>query len=458
MKQNELLNDPMLNVLKQHPVEEKSTSATKIDSVFYELQRTCYDGCTLNEIIAQNYRRRPCFKKIELLLSRLKQELNVHQNIVSNVNSQGTAWVIKDFIFIFTRIINAWIIMRGYIYDSSRELDGLRDEFDPEFISSFLEWQTATLKMIRPLISTIDMLNVHTQNKDASKKKKEKVMRSEPFEQKQYEEDFLEEFQKNLFTPQCVVNSEEIQLRNHHTNSYFRAGVLKPLMMPNGAPASPAPPPQSSPFSPYSITSPMTSESSYSASTFNDSDYLNTWFGNDDMNDKSPMVSAHTPHTPSERLYNRGRGTPMSARDSNDKNPFDFNVRPTRAKKGLVEQFNSMDFKNNDIDGMNIDIQTLLDNQEQVFKMYQGETDKIIYLLREIAKLPHVDDFALSINMMISSIKTGKYGKLADILGELKILIQHAKSLMKNAEDTKKAALKVFVSGLEGVMNRKAFD
>lgn len=429
---------------------------TKIDSIFYELQRTCLEGCSLSESTAQNYRRRPCFKKIELLLSRLKQELNVHQNIVSNINSQGTAWVIKDFIFVFTRIINAWIIMRGYIYDSARELDHLRDNFDPELMNSFLEWQTATLKMVRPLINSVDMLNTYTQNKDISKKKKDKVAREEPLKEQHYEDEFLEDFQKTLFTPQCVANSEEIQLRNHHTNSYFRAGVLKPLMMPPNGVSTPK-----TPFSPMSNDSPMSPESVYTnSSSLNDSDLVNSLFSSEEMNDCSPMASSVN----SERLYNRGRGslpsTPLNSGEIKEKNPFHFQVKATRAKKGLAEQFNSMELKNggNDSDGLNIDIESILDNQEHLHMMYQGDALKIIYLLREIRKLPHVDDFALSINMMISSIKTGKYGKLADILGELKILIQHAKSLMKNADETKKISLKVFVGGLEGVMNRKAFE
>jgi hypothetical protein len=222
-------------------------------------------------------------------------------------------------------------------------------------------------------------------------------------------------------------------------------------MMPNGAPVVT---PQSSPFSPISMSSPMTPESTYS-NAFNDSDYVNSWFSSEDLSDYSPMVASSN----GDRLYNRGRlNTPLSSRDVKDKNPFNFEVKNTRAKKGLVDQFNSMDFKNGEMEGMSIDIQSIVENQDQIFKLYQNETDKIIYLLKEIAKLPHVDDFALSINMMISSIKTGKYGKLADILGELKILIQHAKSLMKNAEDSKKMTLKIFVSGLEGVMNRKAFE
>jgi hypothetical protein len=67
------------------------SSSAKIDSIFFELQRVCSEGCSSSESIAESYRRRPCFKKIELLLARLKQELNIHQNIISNVNSQGEA-------------------------------------------------------------------------------------------------------------------------------------------------------------------------------------------------------------------------------------------------------------------------------------------------------------------------------------------------------------------------------
>lgn len=285
------------------------------------------------------------------------------------------------------------------------------------------------------------MLNIHTLNKDHSKKKAERVYRTEPFEHKHYDEEFLENFQKDLFTPRCVENSEEIQLRNHHTNSYFRAGVLKPLMMPNG---------HSSPFSPMS---PMTPESTYTG--LNDSDLLNSWFSNDHLNE-SPIVSSAN----SERLYNRGRASlPGTPYEGKDKNPFNFDVKPSpRAKKGLISQFNSMELQQKDGPCVSIDIDSLLENQEHLNDMYQGDAVKIIYLIREISKLPNVDDFALSINMMISSIKVGKYGKLADILGELKILVQQAKSLMKNADDTKKMSLKVFVSGLEGVMNRKAFE
>ena len=145
-----------------------------------------------------------------------------------------------------------------------------------------------------------------------------------------------------------------------------------------------------------------------------------------------------------------------SEKNSKEKNPFSFEFKNACAKKGLTDQFNTMNV--DEMTGMNIDVESLFENQEKLKLMYQNDAVKICYLFREISKLPHVDDFALSINMIISSIKIGKFGKLADILGELKILMMHAKSLMKNADDTKKLALKNFVAGLDGVINRKAFE
>lgn len=420
--------------------------AVKVDSIFYELQCYCAEGCGQFEATAQNYRRRPCFKKIELLLSRLKQELNVHHNIVSNINSQGTAWVIKDLIFVFTRIVNAWIIMRGYIYDASTGLNPMRAEFDPDFIENFLEWQAATLKFMKPLVTTVDNLNVFTHNKDASKKKKEKCARPPPGH-KEYDAEFLENFQKQLFTPQCLDNSEELQLRTHHTKAYFRAGIMKPLMMPqNGGNMS------------SSVTSPMSPASQSSC----ESDIMKSWFSNDDLQG-SPIVK--TPN--SERLYNRGRlsltpETPNSHSSHSKENPFTFDVK-SRVKKGLVDQFNSMELKSSEkeedaAERMKIDLNDILEMEEELTKMYRGDASKIIYLLREISKLPHVEDCAFWINMMISKIKVGKYGKIADILCEFKMLVQQAKSLMKNASESKKLLLKVFVSGLESVLGRKAFE
>jgi hypothetical protein len=331
--------------------------------------------------------------------------------------------------------------MRGYIYDQAQGLNSLRNEFDPELMKSFKNWQHATLNFIKPLLASIENLNVYTHNKDVSKKKKEKIVRTEPFEQSQYDDEFLANFQKNLFTSQCFENSEELQVRAHHSNTYFRAGVLKPLMIPQSPNLSKIVNYSGSPMSP---TSP--------ASTFSDSDFINSWFSTDELSDSPYMTPNH-----SERLYNRGR------RDSSD-NPFHFDVK-SRVKKGLAEQFNSIDLNSNGSgtssegqDGSVVDLNGIVECTDKLNEMYENEGHKIIYLIREISKLQLVDDFAVAINMIIFSIKVGKYGKLADIVGEFKILVQHVKSMMKNADDNKKCSLKAFVNAVESVLNRKAFE
>lgn len=328
--------------------------------------------------------------------------------------------------------------MRGYIYDSSQGLNPMREEFDPDFVESYLEWQASTLKFMKPLVATVDNLNVLSQNKDASKKKKERSPRPDT-EIKQYDAEFLEKFQRDLFTPKCLDNSEELQLRTHQTNAYFRAGIMKPLMMPNNGSSSP------------SIASPMSPVSSC------ESDILKSWFSVEDLQG-SPIIK--TPQS-TERLYNRGRFGLTPETPNSKENPFNFDVK-SRAKKGLVDQFNSMELKSSesdeDSDRMKIDLNDILEMEDELTKMYRNDASKIIYLLSEITKLPHVENCAFWINMMISKIKIGQYGKIADILCEFKILVQQAKSMMKNASESKKLSLKVFVSGLESVLCRKAFE
>lgn len=61
----------------------------EIDSVFCDLQRISLIGCEIAERLVQNHQKRPCFKKIDLLCGRLKQDLTNSSNVVANINSQG---------------------------------------------------------------------------------------------------------------------------------------------------------------------------------------------------------------------------------------------------------------------------------------------------------------------------------------------------------------------------------
>jgi hypothetical protein len=414
----------------------------EVDSIFYELQCFASDGCTFAEGVAQNYRKRPCFKKIELLLSRLKQELNIHHNITSNINSQGTAWAIKDFIFVFSRIVNAWIIMRGYIYDKSKGLDDLRKDYDPNFSDSFIEWQEATLKMMKALMGSVENFDVLAQNKSGNKEKKKEVYVDVESETKQYDKEFLENFQKELFSPKSAENSEEVQIRNHRTNAYFRSGYLKPLQID----------PQYSPSSSLEPATPATPSST---------DPLQ-WMSYEDLND-SPFNSASTGS--SGRLYNRKSfslpGTPMDQSGA----PFDSSFKP-RARKDLSSKFNSMAGFHRDIEAeldkqfgkLDINIDENDNEEKRLEKMYKKDSSKVVYLINEVSKLSYDDSFTVCINLIVENIKNGKYSDLNSILDEFKILVKHAKSLTENTNNDDKTSLKKFVSTLEAIINRKAFE
>lgn len=430
-----------LNSFSLHGSNKEGVSGIEIDAIFYDLQMFALDGCTYTENVAQNYRKRPCFKKIEQLLSRLKHELNIHHNIVSNINSQGTAWVVKDFIFAFTRIINAWTIMRGYVYDKAESLDDLRSEFDPDFIGSFSEWQKSTLKMMKSLMTSIENMDASIQNKSGNKQKKRDPFVHKGTTDNVYDHDLLKDFQKDLFAPKIAPNSEQIQIRNHNNHLYFRPGVLQPLTKDSC---------QSSSIETLSPSTP----SSDAGDMFN-------WMSCDDMSDSATVNS-------SERLYNRGRSvslptTPIDA----VKNPFDF-MEGSRAKQALMSKFNSFGTESvrQDLDmedefrrlELELDVNCDVSQEDNLKNMYKEDAQKITYLMSEIVKLPQTQDLAGFVNIVNGNINSGRYGKLADIIQDLRNLGMHVKSLMKNANETEKIALKIFVAGLDGVINRKAFE
>jgi len=375
--------------------------------------------------------------------------------------------------------------MRGYIYDKSKGLDDLRKDYDPNFADSFIEWQEATLKMMKALMGTVENFDVLTQNKSGNKEKKKEVYVDVDSETKQYDKEFLETFQKDLFSPKSAENSEELQIRNHKTNAYFRSGYLKPLQI-------------GSQYSPSSSMEPTTPATPSTADPLN-------WMSYEDLND-SQYNSASTGS--SGRLYNRKsfslpgtpleqHGTPFDSsfksrtkknlslscnRDNvaeldkqfnnlavtpneQDGSPFDSSFK-SRAKKNLSSKFNAMDGFNRDIEAeldkefgkLDINIDENDDEEKRLEKMYKKDSSKVIYLINEVSKLSYDDSFTVCINLIVENIKNGKYSDLNSILDEFKILVKHAKSLTENTNNNDKALLKKFVMSLEAIINRKAFE
>lgn len=121
---------------------------------FNELTRLALRGSEIAEKLAYTHRNRPCFKKIDSLCARMKQDLIRPDGVLANINSQGIAWAVKDFIFVFTRVINAWIIIKGYVYNTPDGLNKVKAALSPEFATSFAAWQDTTMDFIENLIKS----------------------------------------------------------------------------------------------------------------------------------------------------------------------------------------------------------------------------------------------------------------------------------------------------------------
>ncbi|XP_013104507.1 protein mitoshell [Stomoxys calcitrans] len=133
---------------------DPTTTVNPSKAKLLELVRLALKGCSIAEGLAQEHRHRPCFKKIDCICARLKQDLMRPYGVLPNINSQGIHWGIKDFIFIFTRIVHAWIIAKGYVYDNSEGLNKVKSALSPDFLKSFVAWQDATITLIESLIKS----------------------------------------------------------------------------------------------------------------------------------------------------------------------------------------------------------------------------------------------------------------------------------------------------------------
>ncbi|XP_062133747.1 protein mitoshell [Drosophila sulfurigaster albostrigata] len=125
-------------------------------------------GSSIAEQVASAHRQRPCFKKMDTLCARLKQDLLRPDGVLPNINSQGIAWAVKDFIFVFTRIVNSWILLKGYVYNTPEGLNKIKDELPDGFMGAFDCWQITTLTMVEMIIKSFVNLDAMLQNQKNS--------------------------------------------------------------------------------------------------------------------------------------------------------------------------------------------------------------------------------------------------------------------------------------------------
>jgi len=60
----------------------------------HDITRISLQGSEIAERLANAHRNRPCFKKIDTLCARLKQDLLRPDGVLPNINSQGIAWAV----------------------------------------------------------------------------------------------------------------------------------------------------------------------------------------------------------------------------------------------------------------------------------------------------------------------------------------------------------------------------
>ncbi|KAH8376593.1 hypothetical protein KR093_000186 [Drosophila rubida] len=133
-----------------------------------EITRISLYGSSIAEEVANAHRQRPCFKKMDTLCARLKQDLLRPDGVLPNINSQGIAWAVKDFIFVFTRIVNSWIILKGYVYNTPDGLNKIKDELPNGFMAAFDCWQITTLSMVELIIKSFVNLDAMLQRQKNS--------------------------------------------------------------------------------------------------------------------------------------------------------------------------------------------------------------------------------------------------------------------------------------------------
>lgn len=155
--------------------------------------------------------KRPYFKKIDLLCDRLSQDLSVTGKALVNINSHGVAWAVKDFIFVFNRIIGAWCIIRDYFYTQEEGMQCVKEEMDPELEKNYLAWQDATAKFSRSLITSFENLNVRNLRNGNRKPCSTGKTKG------------TENFQK-IFDP-LVIEAEDAQL----SGTYLKSAIYKPV-------------------------------------------------------------------------------------------------------------------------------------------------------------------------------------------------------------------------------------
>ncbi|XP_017782717.1 PREDICTED: uncharacterized protein LOC108567039 [Nicrophorus vespilloides] len=121
-------------------------------------------GCIIAEKIAIRNQHRPCFKNIQNLCNRTKNEILKPSHTVSNIHSQGIPWATKDFIYAYVRLINCWHMLKGYLQAKDGTLGNIDCELTAEFKSCYAVWESHTKDLAEHMIRIFSNLDNNVSN------------------------------------------------------------------------------------------------------------------------------------------------------------------------------------------------------------------------------------------------------------------------------------------------------
>uniref|UniRef100_A0AAG5D9R3 Bromo domain-containing protein n=1 Tax=Anopheles atroparvus TaxID=41427 RepID=A0AAG5D9R3_ANOAO len=198
-----------------------------ITNHFDDLIQTALEGCKMAVSLASSNQKRPCFKKIDTLCANLQLDLVKADNVMANINSQGLAWAVKDFIFVFTRIMNAWIILKGYVHSQPAGLVDIQNELCPKFLDAFSRWHLSTHELTQSLIDSFVKLDklAKTQRVGVAVHAKAKQPANDT--------------EKEKPTDECLEKQSESCGFPNTDGAYIRTGLYETFKTPSGLARSP---------------------------------------------------------------------------------------------------------------------------------------------------------------------------------------------------------------------------
>ncbi|XP_058450834.1 protein mitoshell [Malaya genurostris] len=424
-------------------------------------------GCEVAELLANNHQKRPCFKKIDSLCARMKQDLIRPDSVLANINSQGMAWAVKDFIFVFTRIINAWIIIKGYVYNTPEGLDRVQKVLSPDFLDNFLKWQDSTIDFVDSLIKSFTSLDQTVQNQRTSGVQKEPTIKGCGIRQCKTDEEkergiqelyeYLKDIIPNLaenkassssdnasssdlsdrssiiydgsksYLVPVVNDSEQTQMKHNEHGTYFKTGIYEPVKKPPGFAPNPVTGPLKNPFT-------LTEATNFVTST-------------------PKILKNPFPQTRFElgSVSNKAYDGDASIQTANE---FTDISLPSQLQ---------MDFFNDAIIRQTFDSETVAKIHYLLQKMFNVNEAKYFFDLRftknYFPEFHSVNPSFIDIRSIISKAQIGGYQNIHGIVFDLRQIVQAARQyLEQKPHSLLKETADEFERNLEDILSDKMFD